>query len=331
MGCMTDINAHAVSARENARQSGGQFGAQEHTAPGDLLTISTAPEDTVYGVYAGDVLISTGGKGAGMTDALHRARTHVSGLRPAKGEALPTITIRSEGSDTAVNLPLGGDGRIVGWTMYGDAVTAEEMDKKGVSLTQLSEVKVEPFIELDGHGEGDLPHLEQWARDGDYEVSTVYVTRDEETGGRTIDIGINTSLTWDAESQFPDEDFDDDSDIDPDDDRSAAEQRYENWLDENEATVKEVYLEWFNAEIDVPDTWSTATVSIRTTVPYERFTESLVIEDVYPGLAEYSNRTDPGSFGSPYVMNEIRRRVEERQAEAERHAERAERGLLALR
>ena len=328
---MTDINARAAAARENARHTSGQFGEQEHSAPDAQLAVPTAPEETVYGVYEGDTLISTGAVGAGMTDALHRARVHVSGLRPKQGEALPTITIRSEGSDVAVALPLGGDGRIVGWTGYGDAVSAEEMDKKGVSLTQLSDVKVEPFIDLGSYGEGDLAFLEQWARDGDYEISTAYAKRDDETGGRHIDVDVYENFLWNADSQCPDEDYEGDSDLDPDDDRSAAEQRYAKWLDEHEDVVKAVYLEWFNAEIDAPDSWDTATVSIRTTVPSERFTESLVIEDVYPGLASYKNRSDPGSFGSPYVMAEVRRRVEEREAEAERQADRAERGLISLR
>lgn len=331
MRCMTEISTEAAHARETARTTTGQFGAQEHTAPDDILNVPTPPEETTYGVYSGDSLVSAGAKGAGMTDALHRARTYASGLRPKTGESLPAIAIRAEGSDISVTLPFEGEGRIVGWTSHGDAVTAEEMDNKGVSLTQLEGAKVEPFIDLGPYDEGELPRLEQWARDSDYEISTVYVTRDDVTGGRNIDIGINTNLTWDAEGQFPDEDFDDDSDLDPDDDRSPAEQRYERWLDENEETVKEVYLEWFNADIDVPDTWEAATVTLRKTVPYERFTDSLVIEDVYPTLAEFSNRTDPGTFGSPYVMTEIRRRVEQRQEEAERQAELEQRGLLARR
>lgn len=33
MGCMTDINLAAESARENARHASGQFGEQQHTAP----------------------------------------------------------------------------------------------------------------------------------------------------------------------------------------------------------------------------------------------------------------------------------------------------------
>lgn len=331
MRCMTEISTEAAQARETARTTAGQFGTQEHTAPGDLLATPTIPEETVYGVYAGDALVSAGGKGAGMTEALHRARTYASALRPKPGEALPTITIRSEGSDTSVTLPFEGEGRIVGWTAYGDAVTAEEMDKNGVSLTQLSDVKVEPFINFGPNDSGDLPKLEAWARSSGFYLSNIYAHRDEETGERHIDIGLNENLLWNADSQCPDEDYEDDSDLDPDDERSAAEQRFEKWLNENEETVKEVYLEWFNADLDVPDTWETATVTLRKTVPYERFTDSLVIEDVYPLLADHTNRTDPGTHGSPYVMNEIRRRVEQRQEEAERQAELEQRGLLARR
>lgn len=38
MDCMTDINTAAAAARENARTHGGQFGAQEHSAPDVALT-----------------------------------------------------------------------------------------------------------------------------------------------------------------------------------------------------------------------------------------------------------------------------------------------------
>lgn len=317
---MTDINTQSTAARENARQATGKFGAQEHTAPDDLLSYPTLPEDVTYGVYCDGALVSAGEKGAGMADALHRARTYAGSNRPEAGGAFPALTIRSEGSDIEVTVPHGDQGRIVGWT-NGDAVTAEEMDARGIALSQFDSVSVEPFIELGGYDEGELNSVEQWARDADFPVSTVHASRDEETGGRHIDVDLNTSFTWDAETQFPDDEAEDG------DERTPAE-RYEAWLDENRDIVEQVYLEWFNADIDVPDTWDSATVTLRKTVPYERFTESLVLEDIYPLLAKWTNETDPGTFNSPYVMGEVRRRVEEREAEAERKAELEQRGLL---
>ena len=316
-----NISRHAAAARESARQDSGQFGTQEHTAPESPLIVATTPEDTVYGVYDGDTLISVGEKGAGMTEALHRARVYANSLRPKPGEPRQAIIVRSEGSDVSVPLPYEGDGRLVGW-QDGDAVTAEEMDKRGVSLTQLEGMKVEPFIDFGRHEDGDLPHAEKWASDGGFYISNIYAVRDDETGGRHIDIGINEDFLWNAESQCPDSEYDDDSDLDPDDDRPAAVQRYEAWLDKNEDIVKEVYLEWFNADVDAPS-WDAATITLRKTVPFERFTESLIIEDIYPLLAKHANETDPGTFGSPYIMGEVRRRVEAREEEAERQAERA--------
>lgn len=50
MGCMTDINPTATAAREGARQTTGQFGAQEHTAPEAALN-PRAELDTVNALY----------------------------------------------------------------------------------------------------------------------------------------------------------------------------------------------------------------------------------------------------------------------------------------
>ena len=50
MGGMTDINPIATAAREGARQTTGQFGAQEHTAPEAALS-PRAELDTVNALY----------------------------------------------------------------------------------------------------------------------------------------------------------------------------------------------------------------------------------------------------------------------------------------
>lgn len=317
---MSDINPLAAAARENARTTTGQFGAQEHTAPDATLTHPTLPDETTYGVYRDGTLVNVGEKGAGMNDAIHRAEVAMNFHRYERDAAKPVWTIRSEGSDTEVTVPYGDQGRIVGWYM-GDAITAEEMDERGVSLTQFDSVAVEPYIDLGPYNEGDLPSVEKWARDGGFQFGTVYAKRDDETGGRHIDVDVHENFLWNADTQCPDDEYDDDSDLDPDDDRPAAVQRYSKWLDDNRDIVEQVYLEWFNADIDVPDEWDAATVTIRKTVPYERFTESLVMEDLYPALADFTNRTDPGTFGSPYVMGEVRRRVEAREAEQQQHLE----------
>ena len=317
---MTHINPDATSAREDARHRNGQFGAQEHTAPDATLTHPTLPEETTYGVYRDGELVSTGEKGAGMNDAIHRAEVAMNYHRYERDAAKPVWTIRSEGSDIEVAVPYGDQGRIVG-IYSGDAITAEEMDDRGFSLTQFDSVAVEPYIDLGPSREGDLPGVEKWARDSDFQIGSVYAKRDDETGGRHIDVDMHENFLWNADTQCPDDEYDDDSDLDADDERPAAVQRYEAWLDKNRDIVEQVYLEWFNADIDIPDSWDAATVTLRKTVPYERFTESLVIEDIYPGLAEFSNRTDPGTFGSPYVMSEVRRRVEAREAEAEKELE----------
>jgi len=311
MMVMTHTDA-AAARRENARdKSTGRFGTQEHTAPELTITAPVSVEETTYGVYADGELVSAGVKGAGMEDAIHRAHVWSNGHQTKAGEPLPTITVRCETSGKEVRVPYADEGRIVGW-FGGVAITAEEMDERGVSLTMFDKVDVEPYIDLGPYKEGDLPAVEKWLRDADFQVGSVYAQRDDETGGRHIDVSMYENFLWNADTQCPDDEFEDDSDLDPDDDRPASVQRYERWLDDNRDIVEQVYLEWFNADIDTPDSWEYATVTIRKTVPYERFTESLVLEDIYEPLATYSNRVDPGTFMSPYVMGEVRRRVEKR-------------------
>lgn len=312
---MTDsLDPALIAAREAARQSAGRFGAQDHTAPGDLLAC-TLPQDVTYGVYEDGKCVSEGVQGAGMDDALNRARAHANTLHRQAGQSAPVLTIRSEGSGVEVRFPYGDDGRIVGWHR-GEAVAAEEMDGRGISLAQCDSVSTEPFIDMGRYGEGDLQRVEELIRGGDFDVSMVYASRDEETGGYHVDISVNENFLWDADTQCPDDEYDDDTDLDPDDSRPASTQRYEAWLDQHRDVVEEVYLEWFNADIDLPETWDYATVTLRKPIPPERFTESLVVEDVWPLLVDHANQTDPGTFGSPYVMGEVRRRVQEREQPA---------------
>lgn len=47
---MTSINPNAETARENAREAGGQFGVQQHTAP-DMALIEPAPLASEIGDY----------------------------------------------------------------------------------------------------------------------------------------------------------------------------------------------------------------------------------------------------------------------------------------
>jgi hypothetical protein len=313
---MTDFDPSRLAELERDRQDNGQFGAKANSTPElSLFAASATAEETTYRVFADGEPVYTGAKGAGMSDALHQARVYLND----SGNAKPVVVIRSSADDgtgfAEVAVPYGDQGRIVGW-YAGNAFTGEEMDEKGVSLSEFEQVSVEPYIDLGPHNEGDLPAAEQWVRDSDLgQVGTVYAKRDDETGGRHIDVDLHENFLWNADSRFPDDEADEG-------DERTPEERYEAWLDEHRDIVEEVYLEWFNADIDVPDTWESATITIRKTVPYERFTESLVIEDIYPGLADFKNKTDPGTWNSPYVMTEVWNRAEARDAEREAEASR---------
>ena len=90
----------------------------------------------------------------------------------------------------------------------------------------------------------------------------------------------------------------------------------EDELNEHSDIVDAVYLEWFNAEVS-GDEWDGLDVTIRVQVPVEEASERIIIDRAYNMYAKYRNETDPGTYGSEYVGNEIRRRIDAAQLEAE--------------
>lgn len=300
---MTDFDADRLRNLETARQADGRFGTQTHTEPELALFAASAPlEDTTYRVYAGDTLVHTGKKGAPLADAVAAAHRYAE-------EEPVALTVRSAADDgtgfAEVAVPPTRTGTIVGWHS-GTARTPAELDAAGLSLSECDTVAAEDYLDLSEYDELQLDDVEQWARDADFQVSSVDARPNDEDGDGTsvhIDVNVTENFLWDADLRFGD-------DTAEDGDTRTPQERYEAWLDKHEETVKDVYSEWFNADVYVNDSWEYADVSIRTTLPRERTTPSLIIEDVYPALAKFKNETDPGTFGSPYVMDEVRRRVE---------------------
>jgi hypothetical protein len=303
MAGMTDFDANRLRNLETARQANGQFGAQAHTEPElAIFAASAALEDTTYRIYAGDALVHTGEKGAPLAEAIAAAH------RYAEDEPV-TLTVRAAADDgtgfAEVPVPAAGHGTIVGWHK-GTARTPAELDAAGLSLSECDIVTAEEYLDLSEHDELPLEDVEQWARDADFQVSYIEARRDDEGGDGTevhIDVNVTENFLWDADHRFGD-------DTAEDGDTRTPQERYEAWLDEHEATVKEVFLETFNADVHVNDSWEHADVSIRATLPRERTTPSLIIEDIYPKLAKYKNENDPGTWNSPYVMAEVRRRID---------------------
>ena len=108
-----------------------------------------------------------------------------------------------------------------------------------------------------------------------------------------VEIGLYENFLWDA------------SDDDEKEERNELLNRHEN-------IVNEVFHDYFNASVvDVQDgNWESALIEVKVPVLRSRFTPSLVVEDIWSPLAKYRNETDPGTFGSPYVMSDLWARIE---------------------
>ncbi len=334
---MVDMTKKQLTqAQKDARHEDGKFGEVAKTDPAKgTLNSPVAPEDTTYVVCIDGkpAKNGVGKKGAGMSDALERAYVIMNHYDYTKTTAKPVFSIRCQDTGVTVQVPYGDQGQIVAEYGYGEAVTADEMDTESLSISSADKVFVDPYIDLGPYGEGELDEVCEWLREG-YDrrlhISTVYARRDDETGGRHIDVDVNENLRFLADHLCPD---DYEFTADPDSDLDAAAQRHEAWLDDNQDIIEDVYAEWFNAEI-TPSTdygWEAASVAVRTTVPYGRFTSRLVLEDVHSNVAGYVNKTDAGTYGSPYVGNEILRRIREREAQQEEEAQfdRFEQQILA--
>jgi hypothetical protein len=137
-----------------------------------------------------------------------------------------------------------------------------------------------------------LDQVAEWLRDGQQgPLSTVEAMLDvDDSGTVNVDINVFDNLLWNG--YFTEEE-----------------------LDEHRDIVEQVYYEKFDAELDVPDNWSECTVSMRVKVAAGQATNSTIYNKAYKSYTKFLNQTDPGTFNSPYIGNEIRRRIDLRNSE----------------
>lgn len=84
----------------------------------------------------------------------------------------------------------------------------------------------------------------------------------------------------------------------------------EEELDEHYEIVEDVYRTHFGGYINVPDSWDNIDVTLRRSIPREGLTEEAAHEAAWESYAKWLNETDPGTFGSPYIGTELRRRID---------------------
>lgn len=309
MTFMTNLTPEQQARQDSARHGDGTFGEQHRSDPAMSIGHGVPPANTIYDVTVDGVVLETSAAGSGIDGSLAVARQFANELTNSAHR--PSIAIYSRAADESdagrSRIPYvpSSNGRVVGYHL-GDAYAVEELDEQGISLSQLEDVVVEQYIEQPD-GEGSLGGVLTALSALDTPPFEVYARRNDD-GSRDVTVDVLNNFLWDAELHFSDE-----SDgIDPDDGLTPAE-RYEAWLNEHSGTVEEVFRERFNADIDVTETWENATVSLGVNVPYERFTERLVTEDCWNAMSKFLNETDPGTYGSTYVMAEVSRRVEAKQ------------------
>lgn len=304
--CMTNFCESTV-----VRDAAGKFDEKVHTAPEAGLGVPrvASPEDMVYSVLVDGNTVVRQRRGESLNQALESAALYPQHHPEA------VISIVGAGYDETENKLIGGvtdvefrpasEGRLVAW-IHGDAYGIEELDAAGITLLGATEegLEFEPFIDTARDIDIDsLDDIQQALFEADMPTSYVSARSDEDNPDIVnVDVAVYENFLWDL----------------PDEEEERDERR--ELLDTYRHIVDEVFAESFNATIaDVPDDWDSVMVELRVPVPRDRFTTSLVINDTYNALAKYRNETDPGTFGSPYVMAEVWARIEKAKAEAEGH------------
>lgn len=139
---------------------------------------------------------------------------------------------------------------------------------------------------------GDYVELYGWERDDTVHVSsaTVFGT-DEDNSQVCLDVVDN--LLW--REQFTEEELDEHFDI-----------------------VQATYHEWFGADIDTSaDGWEHFEVRMGADVPNSELTRERADSEVGDMISGFANKTDPGTFGHPYIGDEIRHRIDQANARKE--------------
>lgn len=180
----------------------------------------------------------------------------------------------------------------------GSFLTISELDERGISLADCNGHD-EKLLGLSPDGEESiyLDSVRTWLSDGGNPVEEVLAYSASGPGYMTgIDVTVYENMLW--SDRFTEEELNEHADI-----------------------VGDVYREWFGAELEDGDAWESVCVTFKSTIDNHRATPLLILEQAHNQYAKYLNETDPGTFGSPYVGTEIRRRIDERIADRERAAE----------
>lgn len=179
---------------------------------------------------------------------------------------------------------------------------AQIAEKEGIDISEVRdwasssgyEINEESLIRV---SEGDDPierdDIATILRDGNnYDVREVTIAKYREDTTAVV-TAVNTNLLWNNE--YTDEE-----------------------LNHYSPVVEQTYKEWFNADLYPGDSWEYTDVEMVNEVPDERLTDSTAIDAAYNSYADFLNKTDPGTFNSPYIGSDLRKRIDNSRLVSER-------------
>lgn len=297
-----DETLHPRGQAENA----GQFRVKANTAPADALCpISVTPENTRYTLLVDGQPHTTREPGARAITV----RSALDGMPQIAGSDLSLLaagapasngenwTLRAEG--------VGQDGQVELWEEVaippvghllvvehdGGFMTISDLDERGLTLFDVETHDETIIMPRTDYPEEpvELENVREWltVAPGDGPAQVELVFQDDEPSTALIDIHTYENFLWQGDEFTGDE------------------------LSEHLSIVEDVYREWFGAEIDVYDDWDNVRVTLSSKIDRHRATNLLILEQAHSSYAKFRAETDPGSFGSPYVGKEIRRRIDE--------------------
>lgn len=216
------------------------------------------------------------------TDADTAMRQYLADRAHAHEGAAPTRVVQE--GDENPGLTLAED-------MYGDVWTLEQLENGDAGSTDGLRFFNDPLIEFtDPEERVDLDNVREALTvspgDGPFNVDAA-LSLDDDTLVN-VDVLVTDSLLWN--DSFTEDELNKHNDI-----------------------VEDVYSEWFNADIDGDD-WGGFTVTLRTDIARDHATERLILNRTWDSYAKFRNETDPGTFNSPYVGTEIRKRIDAAEA-----------------
>ena len=261
-----------------------QFGVKQQTAPTD--TIGEASYFMVETEGQGEHVFHAADADAAMRAYLAAADLTVEGSYP--------LRVVREGDENP--------GLTIVENMYGDVKTLEELRHTHSSLDGW-ETRIDPLLDFSDVADGDVLDLDGVREaltaspgDGPYMVDAAIDSNNSSVVN--VSVFLKENLLWD--DMFTEEE-----------------------LNEHHEIVDDVYSEWFGVTDLDGDEWENVDVNLQIQVPLAEASQRIIAARAWGAYAKFRNETDPGTFGSPYVGHEIRKRIDAaiaQKEEAEQHA-----------